>query len=136
MRSSFRKNLAISALVLSMLPATKVDAEETQREVGEATETEHVEEIEQVQTEQIVEEQKQEEQVTEDEQISEEDTAEEAIEAEATMQITMASSIAEYNVLSQRNVHYVAKVTQPWSINSEPWGTSGFKSVNISPNSL
>lgn len=34
-----------------------------------------------------------------------------------------------YIVLSSRNTSYAADVIKPWSINSEPWGTSGYKQV-------
>lgn len=34
-----------------------------------------------------------------------------------------------YSILSTKNTAYIAKVTKPWSINSEPWGTSGAREV-------
>lgn len=33
------------------------------------------------------------------------------------------------NIQSGRTVNYAAKITKPWSINTQPWGTVGFKEV-------
>lgn len=36
----------------------------------------------------------------------------------------------EKQVVKKTNdVYYTAKVTKPWSINTEPWGTEGFKAI-------
>src|SRR5699024_9057564 len=34
-----------------------------------------------------------------------------------------------YPVLSTKNTNYQAKVTKPWSINTQPWGTAGAKQL-------
>lgn len=34
-------------------------------------------------------------------------------------------------ILSIKNVRYAADVTKPWSINTQPWGTTGFKTIGF-----
>lgn len=36
---------------------------------------------------------------------------------------------SKLNILAQRDVHYSAKIRKPWSINTKPWGTAGFKFI-------
>lgn len=38
-------------------------------------------------------------------------------------------ALEEIKVLNTKNVGYIAEVTRPWSINSQPWGVDGFKEV-------
>lgn len=33
------------------------------------------------------------------------------------------------SVLSSKDVYYAAKITKPWSINSQPWGTKGYETT-------
>ena len=52
----------------------------------------------------------------------EEDSNNKKIES-STMSISSRSNDLE--VTSTKNVSYAAEITQPWSINTQPWGTSG-----------
>lgn len=39
------------------------------------------------------------------------------------------TGIAPHTVLSERSVSYTVTITQPWSINSKPWGIKGFETL-------
>lgn len=40
-----------------------------------------------------------------------------------------AAAIAKYQVLSEKQVSYQAVIKEPWSINSQPWGITGYQPI-------
>lgn len=42
------------------------------------------------------------------------------------------TGIKKHTIINTKNANYTVEVTKPWSVNTEPWGTTGYKPINSS----